>query len=113
MTQAQSFLHAKGNEYFLSGLKYWSVITAYGLAAAEGIKLTPLHLNVLEWLRQDYERHGSSTIARLVLRIENALADQGGNLLLLSLFPKGHLQALKIAGLPVQPGMPQRTVSMH
>lgn len=113
MAQAQSFPHTNSHEQYLSGLKYWSIITAYGLAAAEDIKLTPLHISVLEWLRDDYEKHGPSTMAELVFRIENALVDQGGNLLLLSLFPQGHLQALKIAGLPVQPGMTQHTVSMH
>ena len=112
-TQVQSPLDLIGHEQFLSNLKYWSIITAYGLAAAENIKLTPMHLDMLEWLRHDYEQNGPSTITQLVFRIETAFADQGGNLLLLSLFPEGHTQALKIAGLPVQPGMSKHTVSMH
>ena len=35
-------------KYGYSDLRYWSVITAYGLAAAEDIKLTSLHLVFLE-----------------------------------------------------------------
>jgi tRNA 2-thiouridine synthesizing protein E len=102
-----------GKERSLRNLKYWSIITAYGLAAAEGIKLTPLHLDMLDWLRQDYAQNGPSSITNLVLRLEAAFADQGGNLLLMSLFPEGHTQALKIAGLPVQPGTTQHPVSVH
>lgn len=102
-----------GNEQSLGNLKYWSIITAYGLAAAEEIKLTPIHLEMLDWLRQDYAQNGPSSITNLVLRVEAAFADQGGNLLLMSLFPEGHTQALKIAGLPVQPGTTQHPVSVH
>ena len=100
-------------KYGYSDLRYWSVITAYGLAAAEDIKLTSLHLVFLEWLRQDYFQHGASSIIRLVFRIETAFADQGGILLLMSLFPKGPIQALKIAGLPIQRNAANYSVSMH
>ena len=111
--QVRSPRDITGNEGSLTNLKYWSIITAYGLAAAEGIKLSPLHLEMLEWLRRDYAQYGPSSITNLVLRVETTFSDQGGNLLLMSLFPEGHTQALKIAGLPVQPGMSQHTVSVH
>lgn len=103
----------KRHTHGYSDLRYWSVITAYGLAAAEDIKLTSLHLVFLEWLRQDYFQHGASTMIRLVFRIESAFADQGGVLLLMSLFPKGPMQALKIAGLPIQRNAANYSVSMH
>ena len=111
--QVQSPHDSTGNEQHLASLKYWSIITAYGLAAAEEIKLTSLHLEVLEWLRLDFAQNGPSSITNLVLRVEEAFSDQGGNLFLMSLFPEGHTQALKIAGLPVQPGTSQHTVSVH
>ena len=70
--QIQIPLSNSESKHFLSDLKYWSIITAYGLAAAESIKLSPLHLDVLMWLRQDYERNGSTTISHLAYRIETA-----------------------------------------
>jgi tRNA 2-thiouridine synthesizing protein E len=96
-----------------TGLDYWSLITAYGLAASEDIKLSPLHFDILDWLRHDYFQHGTTPLIRLIFRIETAFADQGGVLLLLSLFPKGPQQALKIAGLPVQRSAANSSVSMH
>ena len=111
--KVQSPRDITGKPRSLENLRYWSIITAYGLAAAEGIKLSPLHLEILEWLRQDYALNGPSSITNLILRVEITFADQGGNRLLMSLFPEGHSQALKIAGLPVQPGMSQHTVSVH
>ena len=111
--QHQSPRDISGKEQLLGNLRYWSIITAYGLAAAEGIKLTPPHLEMLDWLRKDYAQNGPSSITNLVLRLEAAFADQGGYLLLMSLFPEGQSQALKIAGLPVQPGTTQHPVSVH
>jgi len=111
--QVQIPLNSAKRNYAFPELKYWSVITAYGLAASEEIRLTPLHLEILDWLRQDYFTHGSTPLIRLVFRIETAFTNQGGVLLLLSLFPKGPLQALKIAGLPIQRYAADQPVSMH
>lgn len=111
--QTQFPMKSMNRHLVFHDLRYWSIITAYGLAAAEQLKLTPAHLNMLEWLRQDYFQHGVTPIIRLVLRIENAFSRQGGVFQLLSLFPKGPLQALKIAGLPIQRKAANHVVSMH
>ncbi len=97
----------------LGELPYWSIITAYGLAAAEGIKLSSAHLDVLDWLRTDYENNSEHFRQYLIHRLDAAFSGQGGILHVYRLFPEGLLQALKIAGLPVQPGATARTGSMH
>jgi len=84
-------------------LSYWSIITAYGLAAAEGIKLSRGHFDVIEYLRDDYYRHGPRQHSgQLLDALERRFVERGGIRYLSQLFPNGSLsQAMKIAGLPL------------
>ena len=59
--------------HFLDNLKYWSLITAYGLAAAEGIRLTTEHIDVLYKIRTDYDRLGDVDIEMLFKKLEQEL----------------------------------------
>jgi tRNA 2-thiouridine synthesizing protein E len=84
-------------------LAYWSVITAYGLAAAEKIRLTADHFEVLNKLREDYVLTGK---ARHAKQIANLLAlafeQRGGMRYLQQLFPDDFIsQSMRIAGLPL------------
>lgn len=97
----------------LNELAYWSIITAHGLAAAEGIKLSTQHFDVLEWLRKDYDTRHPSRYDALIQRLDAVFANLGGLLYIYRLFPQGLSQALKIAGLPVQPCMAAQRDSMH
>lgn len=80
---------------------YWSVITAYGLAAAEGIKLTAEHLDVINILREDFVNFGQPVSKKQILnRLEIIFAGQGGLEFLYRLFPLDPvMQAMRIAGL--------------
>lgn len=86
----------------LHKLQYWSVITAYGLAAAEGLRLTEEHFEVIALLRASYREHGRLQSAhQLSQTLERAFASRGGLKYLYQLFPGGPVsQATAIAGLP-------------
>jgi tRNA 2-thiouridine synthesizing protein E len=92
----------------LNRLQYWSVITAYGLAAAEGLKLTDAHFEVIAFLRDRYRAHGRLVPAHVLSQeLDQAFADRGGLRYLYRLFPRGPVhQAMRIAGLP----LPAQTV---
>lgn len=94
---------AQDNNRHLSGLSYWSIIVAYGLAAAEGIKLTDGHFEVIDYLREDYTRHGPRQHSgQLLDALERRFREYGGIRYVNQLFPHGPLsQAMKIAGLPL------------
>ncbi len=98
---------------YLAGLQYWSVITAYGLAASEGIKLTEQHLEMLEWLRHDFDRYGVSGLPTFPARLDRTFAKQGGYILFHRLFPRDPEQALRIAGLVPQEMTLRASVKMH
>lgn len=88
---------------YLATLPYWSVITAYGYAAAERVRLTAEHLEVVLYLRKYYAQYGPHyRTLHLLDVLSDAFATQGGYQYLYQLFPKGPiLQATRIAGLPL------------
>jgi tRNA 2-thiouridine synthesizing protein E len=90
-------------EGYLLDLDAWSEATAVELAGHEGIELTPAHWQVIELLRDFYDRTGISPSMRpLVKLVRDALGSECGNsIYLLGLFPGSPAKlAAKIAGLP-------------
>lgn len=90
--------------HYLDSLQYWSLITAYGLAAAEGINLTQQHIEVILWLRVDYDKFGNNDVDFIIRKLEKDFGLTDGKAYLEVLFPnKPVAQWMRIAGLPVQP----------
>ena len=90
-------------EGYLVDLSDWNVDVAHHLAAANGVRLTDNHWEIIGLLRDFYETHEISPPMRpLVKRVREALgADKGSSLYLLRLFPGSPAKlAAKIAGLP-------------
>lgn len=88
--------------HFLDNLKYWSLITAYGLAAAEGITLTNEHIKVLYLLRADYDKFGDLDAETLIEKLEADLGVADGNAYLQQLFFSDYIErCFRIAGLPI------------
>ena len=92
-------------------LDEWSEKHAQGIAAEEGISLTPKHWEVIHFLRQHYAQHGPTSYGREVVQIlESRYAAEGGRKFLFRLFPRGPVrQASHIAGLPVPSGATDRS----
>jgi len=89
-------------EHHLNTLKYWSIITAYGLAAAEGVRLTQEHIDILLWLRTQFDQQGSIDSIQVMQQLAVMYGPDGGEDYLHILFPKDPVvQSLRIAGLPV------------
>jgi tRNA 2-thiouridine synthesizing protein E len=81
----------------------WNEHEAQMIAASEGLRLTGEHWEVIYFLRNFCERHGSKCQAHKVLKpLADRFADRGGKKYLYSLFPGGPIaQACRIAGLPL------------
>ncbi|MGD8783291.1 MAG: TusE/DsrC/DsvC family sulfur relay protein [Thioalkalispiraceae bacterium] len=80
----------------------WDHSVAQALADAEAIKLSDAHFEVLDYLRDTYQKHGQIRHARsLSQALDTQFADKGGNKYLYTLFPDGPVsQGCKIAGIP-------------
>jgi len=90
------------NKHYLDTLKYWSIISAYGLAAAEGIRLTQEHIDIVIWLREQFDERGDVDIISAMQQLAVMYGPFGGEEFLHSLFPKETIeQSMRIAGLPV------------
>jgi len=90
------------NNHYLDTLNYWSIISAYGLAAAEGIRLTQEHIDILVWLREQFDEYGDIDIVPTMQQLAVMYGPDGGEDFLRALFPKAPIeQSLRIAGLPV------------
>jgi TusE/DsrC/DsvC family sulfur relay protein len=87
----------------LDELEPWSEDVARGVAAKEGINLTPEHWEVVCFMREHYEECGLAHSGRTLLRcLEEEFAEQGGGKYLYRLFPGGPVsQGSRIAGLPL------------
>lgn len=88
---------------YLLDLSEWNADVAHDIAAANGIRLTEYHWQIIELLREFYEKHETSPPMRpLVRRVRETLgAEKGTSLYLLRLFPGSPAKlAAKIAGLP-------------
>lgn len=71
------------------------------IAAVDGIELTPLHWEVINYLRDSYREHGQSPSFRNMLKEMQALNPALDNKGLYDLFPMGPAkQGARIAGLP-------------
>ena len=90
------------NNHYLDTLKYWSIISAYGLAAAEGIRLTQEHIDILIWLREQFDQQGDIDMVPIMQQLAVMYGPYGGEDFLHNLFPKElSEQSMRIAGLPV------------
>lgn len=88
---------------YLRNLEDWSPEVADKLASSESIALLEAHWEVLDVLREFYQRTGLSPAMRpLVKLVASELgADKGRSIYLMKLFPGNPaLLASKIAGLP-------------
>ena len=90
-------------EGYLLDLSDWNADVAHGIAAANGVKLTENHWEIIQLLRDFYAKHEISPPMRpLVRRVRESLgAGKGTSIYLLRLFPGSPAKlAAKIAGLP-------------
>ena len=83
--------------------KEWNEELAHKLAAEEQIQLIDDHWDVIRFLRDHCEEHGTDCSARELLKImADRYQQQGGKKYLYTLFPRGAVvQACKIAGIPL------------
>jgi len=95
------------DEYgFLCDRFQWNETVAEALAKEDGVKLTPPHWEIIEFMRGYYNEYQHQPNARLFGQaIKKSLgADKGASLYLYRLFPDGPLKyANKYAGLPIPP----------
>jgi len=71
------------------------------IAAAEGIELTPKHLEVVNYMREQYREHGHTPNFRNMLKGVGEFWPEVDSKTLYDLFPTGPAkQAAKVAGLP-------------
>lgn len=92
----------KGN---LIGLEDWSPQMTEKIASGLGIRLTPAHLAVVQFLRDHYRDNGPAASGRVLLTaLQERFAKEGGGRYLYRLFPGGPVtQGSRIAGLPEPP----------
>ncbi len=90
---------------YLVELEDWDENRAKQLAAEEGITLTDEHMDILNYLRKYYDKHGQGYNARTLLNVlEFEFGKWEGKKHLYELFPKGPVsQASKLAGIPLPP----------
>ncbi|HEY6095248.1 MAG TPA: TusE/DsrC/DsvC family sulfur relay protein [Gallionellaceae bacterium] len=71
------------------------------IAAAEGIELTPRHMEVINYMREQYKEEGATPNFRNMLKGVNEFWPEADSKALYDLFPVGPAkQAAKVAGLP-------------
>ena len=71
------------------------------IAAAEGIELTPRHMEVINYLRDQYREHGHTPNFRNMLKGVQEFWPEADSKSLYDLFPIGPAkQGCKVAGLP-------------
>ena len=81
-------------EGFLTDPNHWTKELAEGLAKEEGINLTELHWQVIEFIRKDAEENGTAPNIRRINKVGGIPVKQ-----LYELFPGGPAKkAAKIAG---------------
>ncbi len=83
-------------------LDEWSEERAVQLAREEGIELTPEHMAILRFLREQYRVRGPMPAREMIAMLSEEYQTQGGKKHLYHLFPGGPVcQASRLAGLPV------------
>jgi tRNA 2-thiouridine synthesizing protein E len=107
MYDINQIINREGNTPEVDLLEFgdWSEQIAQDLAGEEGITLSKEHWDVINFLRDHYQRCGPCPNGRAVLGLlEDNFSQQGGKKHLYHLFPRGPVvQACKIAGLPLPP----------
>ncbi|MCF6272481.1 MAG: TusE/DsrC/DsvC family sulfur relay protein [Rhodobacteraceae bacterium] len=88
---------------FITNPEAWSRIFAEHVAADEDIELTPLHWQIIDFMRQSYSDHGVAVDVRHVLKMlqnQRGLNKHDVKMLLFELFPYGYVkQAVKMSGM--------------
>ncbi len=90
-------------EGFICELSDWTPTVAEQIAATEGITLSAAHWEIIELLREFYQRFEASPANRALVKFtkQELGADKGRSIYLLSLFPGSPAKiGSKIAGLP-------------
>jgi len=91
------------SEGYLVDRSQWSPEFATALARREGLQLTPAHWQVIQYLRDYYERHGVQAQVRVMIRhfTREWDAARGSNHHLHDMFPRGgpQKQGNRLAGL--------------
>lgn len=81
----------------------WTTDFANHMASQEGLSLTPLHFEIVDFMRGYYDQHGIAADARFVLKYlaqRDGLTKTAAKQTLFTLFPYGYVkQACKIAGM--------------
>jgi len=94
---------AVDREGYLVDLRDWSEDFARALAREEGLVLTPLHWEVIRFLRDYFHEHGVQAQVRVMIRhfTQQWGAQRGSNHALHELFPIGgpQKQGNRMAGL--------------
>jgi tRNA 2-thiouridine synthesizing protein E len=95
--------NSKDPEGKMYDLLTWDKAIAEQLAAEEGIGLTENYWQVIQFLRDLYQKVGQAPNARVLLQsMQRQFKEQGGRRWLYALFPKGPIsQGCKISGLPI------------
>jgi len=71
------------------------------IAAAENIALTPMHWEIVKYMRDQYREHGHTPNFRSMLKDVQGFMPEADSKSLYDLFPVGPAkQAAKVAGLP-------------
>ena len=95
--------NACDHEGFLRSLDAWTPELAQHIAAAEGIRLTDAHWEVITLLRRYYQTYDASPAMRALVKYCRLQLgpDKGSSISLLSLSPDSPAKlGCKIAGLP-------------
>jgi len=88
------------DEGFLLEADYGDEVVSV-IAAAENIELTPKHLEVINYMREEYRENGHTPNFRNMLKGVNEFWPEADSKALYDLFPTGPAkQAAKIGGLP-------------
>ncbi|WP_110687305.1 TusE/DsrC/DsvC family sulfur relay protein [Salinicola aestuarinus] len=90
-------------EGYLVSMDDWSPAVAVAMATAEGRELTPAHWEILDVLRDFYQRYESSPAMRpLVKAVRQSLGEEKGqSIYLMRLFPESPAKVgARLAGLP-------------
>ncbi len=92
--------HLIDNEGYLVDPTQWNESLAAELAETENVQLTPLHWEVIRFMRGYYEDHQIAPDARFAIKHLSAQFGKDARAKLFELFPYGYVkQACKIAGM--------------
>ncbi|MCE5194815.1 MAG: TusE/DsrC/DsvC family sulfur relay protein [Nitrospiraceae bacterium] len=106
-------LEFKGKQFeidddgYIVNLEEWNKELAEHLAVLDGVKLTPAHWEVIDFLRNYYKQYQIAPMIKILAReVGKVLGPEKGNTkYLYELFPGGPArQACKYAGLPKPTG---------